>query len=186
MAIVILGRTVQGLGCRGRDVLNEIIVADIATLKGRAFYLGPTGISIAVGMLLGPILGALLSQYVWRWIGYINLPLNFAGFLLAVFCLRLRPLEGSFLSKVRRLDLAGMGLFTIECALFVLPLSWAESMYAWGSWRTVLPLIIGILILILFVLHERKPANPVLPYRLFESVTAVITLLGAFIHGAVV
>ncbi|KAF4634008.1 hypothetical protein G7Y89_g4100 [Cudoniella acicularis] len=187
MPIVILGRTIQGFGGSGLDVLNEIIVADITTMKERPFYLGLTGIPLAAGMLLGPILGALLAQYVsWRWIGYINLPLTFTGFLLVFFFLHLRPLEGTFLSKIQRLDLTGMGLFTIGCTTFVLPLSWAGSMYAWNSWRTLLPLILGILVLIVFVLYERKPENPVLPHRLFRSVTAVTTLFGAFIHGVVV
>jgi hypothetical protein len=42
------------------------------------------------------------------------------------------------------------------------------------------------LVLILFVMYERKPEQPVLPYRLFGSVTAVTSLFSAFLHGAVV
>jgi MFS family permease len=134
MAGVIIGRTLQGLGGSGLDVPNEIIIADMTTLKERPLYLGIMAIPIAAGTLLRPIVGSLLAQYVsWRWIGYINLPLTAAGFLLVFFFLRLRPVEGTFLSKVRRLDMVGKSLFTIGCAVFVLPLSWAGSMYAWGS-----------------------------------------------------
>jgi hypothetical protein len=122
----------------------------------------------------------------WRWIGWINLPLTGVGFFLVFFFLRLRPLEGSFLSKIRRLDGLGMVLFTIGCAAFVLPLSWAGSLYAWGSWQTLLPLVIGIVALVIFAIYERRPENPVLPHRLFGSVTAVVSLVGAFIHGLVI
>lgn len=69
MAIVILGRVLQGLGGSGLDVLNEVIVADITTLKERPLYIGLLSISMAVGSILGPVLGAVFSEYVdWRWI----------------------------------------------------------------------------------------------------------------------
>lgn len=106
--------------------------------------------------------------------------------MLVFFFLRLKPIEGTLIYKIQSLDLTGMGLFTIGCSLFVLPLSWAGALYAWGSWRTIVPLIVGLLVLAVFVFYERRPKNPVLPHRLFGSVTAVTTLLGAFLHGAVI
>jgi MFS family permease len=186
MPNVILGRTLQGLGGSGLDVLNEIITADMTTLKERPLYLGIMAIPMAGGGLLGPFVGALLSQYAsWRWIGWINLPLTALGFLLTVLFLKLRPLQGTFFSKVRRLDFIGLSLFTIGCAAFVLPLSWAGSMYTWISWKTLLPLLIGVLVLIIFGIYERRPKHPVLVYRLFRNRTAVTSLVGAFMHGMI-
>lgn len=187
MAVVILGRTLQGLGGSGLDVLNEIITADMTTMKERPLYLGLLAIPMAAGAILGPPVGALLSQYVsWRWIGWINLPLTALGFFLVVVFLKLRPLEGSFLEKVKGLDWVGIALVTIGCSAFVLPISWAGSMYSWGSWRTLVPLIIGALVLLIFGVYERRPKQPVVPHRLFGSATAIATLFGAFIHGLIV
>ncbi|XRM36550.1 hypothetical protein ABZX51_000048 [Aspergillus tubingensis] len=186
MATVIVGRTIQGLGGSGLDVLNEVITADMTTMKERPKYLGLLAIPMAGGALLGPIIGSLFTQYVtWRWIGWINLPLIGASFILTFFFLRLRPVEGTFLQKLGLLDLLGMALFVAGCAAFVLPLSWAGALYSWGSWRTLLPLILGLVVLALFVVYERVPAQPVLPYRLFKSATAITTFLGGFLHGLV-
>lgn len=187
MGVVIVGRTIQGLGGSGLDALNEIITADMTTLKERPLYLGLMAIPNAAGAILGPIIGALLSQYVsWRWIGWINLPLTGAAFLLVLFNLRLKPLEGSFVEKGRQLDFMGGLLFTIGCAAFVLPLSWAGSIYAWSSWKTLLPFLVGIAVLVVFAVVERSAKQPILPYRLLKSITTVTSFLGAFLHGLVV
>ena len=122
LPVVILGRAIQGLGCGGIDVLNEIIIADITTLKERAFYIGMLSIPMALGTVLGPIIGAVFSDYVsWRWIGWINLPLVAICLPLTVFCLRLKPMPDTFWQQLSRVDWLGMGLFTIGAVLFTLP-----------------------------------------------------------------
>ncbi|KAJ2978570.1 hypothetical protein NQ176_g3741 [Zarea fungicola] len=58
-------------------------------------------------------------------------------------------------------------------------------MYPWGSWRTIVPLVIGVLVLFLFGWYESKPAEPMFPHRIFRNRTAAVTLAGSFIHGLV-
>ncbi|KAF2715879.1 MFS general substrate transporter [Polychaeton citri CBS 116435] len=188
MGTIIAGRVLQGLGGGGIDVLAEIILTDMTTLQERSFYLGIMGIPIAIGNLLGPIVGALFSTFVsWRWIGWINLPLLGVAFPLIVFFLRLKavPLDASLRVNLKRLDWFGMALSMSGIVIFVLPLSWAGSLYPWSSWRTLLPLLLGVIVLIAFGFWEAKPAAPIIPYRLFQSKTANMTLLGAIAHGMV-
>ncbi|PVH95310.1 MFS general substrate transporter [Periconia macrospinosa] len=186
MSVVITGRVLQGLGAGGLDVLSDVILADITTLKERPLYIGLFAIPMALGSILGPLLGALLSQGPgWRWIGWINLPIAGAGFILAVFFLRLKPIEKTLDQKLKSLDWIGLGLFALGSTIFTLPLSWAGSIYSWSSWRTLLPLLLGLLILIVLGFYERKPKEAVFPYRIFRNATAFVTLIGSFIHGAV-
>ncbi|GAM37298.1 hypothetical protein TCE0_023r07110 [Talaromyces pinophilus] len=186
MSILILGRIIQGLGGGGLDVLNEIIIADITTLKERPLYLGLMSVPMAIGSALGPILGAAFSEYAtWRWIGWINLPIIAVSAPLAVFFLRLKPIERSMWSRLASLDWIGLVLFAIGITVFALPLSWGGAMYPWSSWRTIVPLVIGIVVLTVFAVYEARPAHPVFPYRIFRSRTAVVTLIGSFIHGMV-
>ncbi|KAJ5728544.1 MFS general substrate transporter [Penicillium malachiteum] len=186
MAVLIVGRVIQGLGGGGLDVLSEVIVADITTLQERAIYIGLLSLPMAAGCIAGPILGAVFSEYVtWRWIGWINLPIIGVALFLAVFFMRLKPIEQSFRSKFARIDWLGMLVFAAGCILFALPLSWAGNIYPWSSWRTIVPLVIGVLILVAFAFYERYPSDPVFPYRIFRSRTASMTLLGSFIHGFV-
>ncbi|OOF98130.1 hypothetical protein ASPCADRAFT_513709 [Aspergillus carbonarius ITEM 5010] len=186
MAVLILGRVLQGLGGGGLDVLSEVIVADITTLQERALYIGLLSIPMAAGSILGPILGALFSEYVdWRWIGWINLPIIAVAVLLAIFFMRLKPVTDSFCTQLARLDWLGIVLFTIGCTVFTLPLSWAGNMYPWRSWQTIVPLVIGVLVLVGFAVYESRPEAPVFPYRIFRSRTAQMSLIGSFIHGLV-
>ncbi|KAF1830188.1 MFS general substrate transporter [Decorospora gaudefroyi] len=186
MGILILGRALQGLGGGGLDVLGEVILADITTLKERPLYLGLFSIPMAGGAICGPIVGAALAEYAsWRWIGWINLPLGVIGFLLFFFFLRLKPIESALNSKLARLDWTGMALFLVGSILFSLPLSWAGAMYPWASYQTLVPFILGLLFLTGFALYEARPVQPVFPYRIFSNRTSSATLVGAFMHGAV-
>ncbi|OCK77113.1 MFS general substrate transporter [Lepidopterella palustris CBS 459.81] len=186
MGILILGRVLQGLGGGGLDVLGEIILADITSLKERPLYLGLFSIPMAGGAICGPIVGAALAENAsWRWIGWINLPLGVTGLLLFFFFLRLKPIEATLASKIACLDWTGMVLFLIGSTLFSLPLSWAGALYPWASYKTLVPFILGFLVLISLSFYEARPVKPLFPYRIFKSRTATFTLIGSFMHGAV-
>lgn len=183
MAVLIVGRVLQGLGGGRLDVLSEVIVADITTLQERAVYIGLLSLPMAAGSLAGPILGAVFCGYVtWRWIGWINLPIIGVALFLAIFFMRLKPIDQSLRSQLGRIGWLGMILFTAGCVLLALPLSWAGNMYPWDSWRTIVPLIIVVWILVGFTFYEGYQTDAVFPYRIFGSTTAQMTLLGSFIH----
>ncbi|KAH7467917.1 hypothetical protein FOMA001_g15549 [Fusarium oxysporum f. sp. matthiolae] len=188
MKTIIVGRVLQGFGGGGIDVLIQVILADMTTLEERSKYLGLMGIPNAVGNILGPSVGALFSTYAtWRWIGWINLPILGIGTPLVFFFLKLRPvtMDASLASNIERLDWIGMSLVVSGITVFVLPLSWAGSLFPWAAWQTLVPMILGVLVLVAFVFYEAKPAAPIMPHRLFHSITANMTLLGGFIHGAI-
>jgi hypothetical protein len=186
MNTIIAGRVLQGLGGGGLDILVEVILTDMTTLEERAAYLGLMAIPNAVGNILGPTIGALFSTYAtWRWIGWINLPILGLGAGLVAFFLKLRPvpLDATLARNLNRLDWIGMALILTGITIFVVPLSWAGSLFPWASWQTLVPLLLGVATLAIFVFYEAKPANPIMPHRLFHSRTANVTLAGGFIHG---
>ncbi|KAF2868567.1 major facilitator superfamily domain-containing protein [Massariosphaeria phaeospora] len=184
MTVLIVGRVLQGLGAGGLDVLNEIILADITTLKERPMYLGIFAIPMLGGTVLGPVTGGLFAEYAsWRWIGWINLPISTIGLALAILFLRLKPLEQPLSQKLRRLDWIGLALFTAGCTLFASPIAWAGAMFPWASYQTLVPLLLGFGLLVVFGLFESKPVEPAFPYRIFKNRTACMTLAAGFLHG---
>lgn len=184
MTVIIIGRLIQGLGGGGLDVLNEVIVVDITTLKERPLYIGILAVPMALGSIAGPIIGSAFTEYVsWRWIGWINLPLLGLDILLAVLFLRLKPLEETLRSRFARVDWIGALMFAIGATAFALPLSWAEELYPWRSWQTIVPLIIGILVLVALGFYEARPEAPLFPHRIFSSRASVMTLINGVIHG---
>ncbi|KAF1998112.1 MFS general substrate transporter [Amniculicola lignicola CBS 123094] len=194
MSVFIIGRILQGIGAGGLDVLNDIILVDMTTLKERPMYLGLFAIPMVGGSILGPIIGALFSEYAgWRWIGWINLPISAISFVLIAVFLRLKPVERTLIEKLRRLDWIGMILFGIGCTVFASPLSWAGTIYPWRSWQTLLPFLIGVFVLVVLLLYEigklgvgRPPLEPIFPTRIFKNSTASFTLIGSFFHGGVI
>lgn len=188
MNTIIVGRVLQGLGGGGIDVLTEVILADMTTLQERSTYLGLMGIPSAIGNILGPSVGALFASYAsWRWIGWVNLPILGVATPLLFFFLNLRrvKLDASLGGNLARLDWIGMMLMIIGITIFVLPLSWAGSLYPWASWQTLLPMLLGVVVLVGFGFYEAYPASPIVPHRLFHSTTANMTLVGVFFHGAI-
>lgn len=187
MAVVIIGRLLQGLGGGGLDVLNEILIVDITSLKERPLYMGLMAVPMALGTIAGPIIGAAFSEYVsWRWIGWMNVPLLGVDVVLAALFLRLKALDEPICSRFARLDWVGSLMFSIGAAAFVLPLSWAGSLYPWSSWKTIVPLVIGLLVLLVLSCYEAKPEAPLFPHRIFNSQTSLMTLLGGTIHGLII
>lgn len=188
MNTIIVGRVLQGLGGGGIDILTEVILADMTTLRERSTYLGLMGIPSAIGNILGPSVGALFASYAsWRWIGWINLPILGLATPLLFFFLKLRrvKLDASLGGNVARLDWIGMMLMITGITIFVLPLSWAGSLFPWASWQTLLPMLLGVVVLVSFGFYEAYPASPIIPHRLFYSTTANMTLVGVFFHGAI-
>lgn len=186
LPVLILARALQGSGCGGIDVLNEILVADITTLRERAFYIGLVSIPFALGSVLGPVVGALLGEYAsWRWIGWMNLPLVALCLPLSIFCLTLKPLEGGLVQQLAGFDWCGLALFVVGAVALTLPLSWAGAMYPGDSWRTLLPLFVGVAVLGAFAWYESGAAQPILPYRIFRTRTAASALALSFVHGMI-
>ncbi len=59
-------------------------------------------------------------------------------------------------------------------------------MYAWDSWRTLVPLIVGAAGLTAFGFYERFVAiEPLVRLHIFQSRTAVVSYFGSLIHGMI-
>ena len=59
-------------------------------------------------------------------------------------------------------------------------------MYAWDSWRTLVPLILGAAGLIAFVLYKAFVAQePLIRLVIFNNRTAIVNYFGTTIHGMI-
>lgn len=182
MNIIVVGRLIKGLGAGGLDVLQTIILCDITTMKERPRWLGVMSMANAVGAVTGPFIGGQFAEKVgWPWLGWINLITAGATGVLAFFFLHLTPLEGDLKDKIKKLDWLGFALFIVIGTTIALPLSWANTLYAWGSWQTLVPLIIGLVLLVPFGFVEKKAEAPMIPYQIFDNISIITgTLSGAF------
>ena len=114
----------------------------------RGFTIGAYGL----GMVVGPILGGALAEFLgWRWIQFVNVPLT-ALAMIGVW--RAIPAE-SITDTRSRIDYPG--IVTLSAALVALLFALDQgTAWGWGDWRILLSLGSSLLSFVAFVFVERR------------------------------
>ncbi|KAG4443606.1 hypothetical protein IFR05_000883 [Cadophora sp. M221] len=200
--MMLVGRSIQGIGGGGIMSLGEILVTDLVPLAVRGAWFGYLGSMWAIGSVTGPLMGGAFAQNVsWRWIFWINVPIIAVGTVAIVMFLRLNKTAGELVRKIKNFDWLGSVLFVASSVSFLIPLTWGGIMYSWTSWRTLFPLLVGVAGVIGFGIYEywlskrafdsegnSLPGNhtePIIRFTIFNNRTMLITYLETLIHGIV-
>jgi len=129
--------------------------------------IGIWGGVIGASSAAGPIVGGLLVQHLnWESCFYVNVPVGLIALAVGLFALR----ETQPSPAARSFDIPGIGLLTAFLFLLVWGLIKAPD-YGWASGRTCLFFAAAIVALIAFIVRESKAKEPLLPLRLFRSVS---------------
>src|SRR3954464_9034358 len=181
MGALIAFRAGQGLGAGAVQPMSMTIVGDLYSLQERAKVQGYIASVWAVSSVVGPTLGGVFSEYVsWRWIFFVNIPLC----LVAAATIGVRFHERVDRRRPR-IDYAGAAVLTVALTLLILGLLEGGQAWAWGSPQSVAVLVAGAVLLGVFVVIERRAADPVVPLRLLRHRLLVATTLVAACVGAV-
>ncbi|KAL8689422.1 MAG: hypothetical protein Q9224_004643 [Gallowayella concinna] len=185
--MMLAGRSLQGTGGGGILALTQILITDMIPLRERGKYYALISMVWAVGSVSGPLIGgALASPMAWRWIFYLNLPIVAIGFAGVIAFLKLEKTPRTLKAKVLEIDYIGSVIFLPSTTAVLLGLTWGGVQYAWDSWRTLVPILVGLSGLVLFVFWEARFAElPVLPLEIFENVDTNIAYFIDFIHGTI-
>lgn len=92
----------------------------------------------------------------------------------------------SLVEKLRAIDWVGSFLFIASVTAFLLGLTWGGVQYSWGSYQTLVPLILGAAGSALFVVYEGFAArDPIIPLVLFHNPTTVLSFVGTVPAGLI-
>jgi MFS family permease len=159
MPSLIVFRAVQGIGAGAILPIVITMVGDIYTLQERAKVQGYMASVWAIAAVVGPTLGGVFAQFdLWRGIFLINIPLC----LLAGWMIWSRFTE-KVERREHRIDYAGAVLFSVSVSLLILGVLQGGTGWAWDSPQSLGVLGAGALLLVVFVLVERRAAEPILP-----------------------
>ena len=180
MGQLIVFRMIQGLGAGALMTLGYTIIGELFGLERRARMQGYISSVWGVASLIGPWVGGMLTEYVsWRWVFYINLPIG--AIAMAVLATTLRGIPRPVRQPV--VDWAGIALFAAGVSAILLAIVEAGRVGAWSTIDVVALLGLGGLVLVGFVVVERRAAEPIVPPRLFKNRMVVAAVVTRFLAG---
>ena len=170
---LIMFRVVQGLGASMMFSVSTAIVFRLFTIRDRGKAMGLLGSTVAVGGMLGPVIGGVLvGTFGWQSIFFVNVPI---GLLAAVAAFKFLHLD-EILTKTFRLDIVGAVLWIVMMAALVLALGEIGNTGKVGTSTAVL-LMVLIATFILFIRRERRISEPLLDLSVFRVRRFSLTVL---------
>lgn len=157
-------RALQGLGGAMMTPLARLVLVRATPrgdLVGAMAWLTVPGL---IGPLVGPPVGGFITTFfTWHWIFLINVPIGILGIYLA----------GRFLPEVELsgsppLDVPGFLLSAIAASGVVFGLS-VVGLPALPPFVGILTLVCGVTAFVVYLIHARRAAHPILDLRLFAN-----------------
>lgn len=186
VSTLIAGRTIQGLGSGGINMLVDLIICDLVPLRERSKYIGIIHSISAIGTITGPIIGGAFANSNWRWIFWINIPVAGITMVIMALYLRLRCVrEPTWSAALARVDWLGNFLFISSTCAILFAIISGGAVMPWSSWRVLVPLILGTLGCVLFYFHQQRCKEPSVPTHLFSNRTSVAAFGIQFISSLV-
>lgn len=186
MEAMVLFRAVQGLGGGAIYALSFIVVGVLYPAEKRARMQGIISSLWGIASVLGPVSGAVIVEYwSWRWIFFVNLPLIAVASTLIVVGLKEPQRE----TRAPALDLKGATLLLIALLLLFSALGQSAHSLHPLNMQALGLLALAVAALVLFVVAERRAAEPIVPLdlfhlRLFRLSVLVATLCSMGVFGA--
>jgi EmrB/QacA subfamily drug resistance transporter len=177
MTMIIISRSLQGMGGGGLIILSQAALADIVPARQRGKYMGIMGAVFAVASVAGPLIGGWLTEGPgWRWAFWSTLPV---GVVAILACVRFLPNPPA--AERLRLDWGGMILLATATGCIILSATWGGTTFPW-SHPLILALIGGALLAtVAFVVVEHRTAEPIIPMSLFRRWNFNLATAGALL-----
>ncbi|MFX0580102.1 MDR family MFS transporter [Nocardia nepalensis] len=180
-------RAFQGLGAGGLMSLALTILGDIVGPRERAKYQGYFLAVFGTSSVIGPVLGGVLAGQDtilgvtgWRWVFLVNVPVGLIALAVVSKVLKLpkRP------KSTDRVDWWGVLVLAIGMVPLLIVAEQGRE-WGWGSGRSILCYVIGVVGVIGFVLIEKAMRDKALiPLRMFTNGTFALGVVISFVVGA--
>lgn len=173
-------RGIQGVG--GGILMSATVTAvgDLFAPRERAKW---TGIMMAIfgfSSVIGPTLGGFMVDHIaWKWIFWIFLPLGVVAFgmIWSMFPKTQRKVT-------EKIDYLGSLFLSLTIIALLLGFSWAGTKYEWASVEIISLFASAIVLLIIFLMIERKAKSPVLPLSMFKNSIVTVSNSIGFLMNA--
>lgn len=159
MGMLLALRIVQGLGAAMIFSTNTAVLISAFSPEKRGKVLGYSIASTYIGLSAGPVVGGVLNHYLgWRSIFITTFAVSIIVFLIAV-----KKLPSSDVERDgENMDILGNLLYISMLTSLMFGLS-SISTLTYAKYL----IILGVILFVLFVIHELKTEYPIIKVRLF-------------------
>ncbi len=182
MTQLILFRALKGIGAGVMQAAATTTISDLYPPARRGRAIGFIASTSVLASLVGPVLGGYLADGPgWRYVFLMNLPVGLIGcFVVARYFPHIHR------KKIEDFRIDYWGALTLVAG--VVPMLMAlHDIGATGSWSSpdaLLKLGFGALLVLVFLLVERKAAHPIVPLDMFRDSIISISLLNTALSMA--
>jgi EmrB/QacA subfamily drug resistance transporter len=131
---------------------------------------------------MGPVIGGLIvSNYSWRWIFYINVPIGIVTLILSA---RWLPKFDTDVRSTAPFDTLGFCLLSPGLALLLYALSEVGTTGSFTSTSVLVSFVLGVLLMVGFILRAINAKHPLLDLHPFKNRNFTIGNICIFVIGA--
>ena len=186
---IIIMRVVQGVGGAMLMANSTAIITDAFPAERRGFALGVNQVAAVAGSFFGLVVGGLLSEWNWRAVFWVSVPIGIWGTWAGYRTLHDKARDKT--SKIS-IDWWGNALFGLGLIAVLVGLTYGLQPYGghamgWTSPLVLTGLIGGVVLLVGFVLVEARVSDPMMDLALFRirafSAGQAVNLLAAMSRG---
>ncbi len=161
-------RIVQGVGGALLLANSTAILTDAFPATQRGMAMGINMVAAIAGQFFGLVIGGLLADIDWRLIFWVNVPVGVFGTVWAY--LKLREVG---VRRQARMDWWGNVTFALGLILVLIGITYGIQPYGghamgWSSPSVLGELFGGVALLVIFVMIERRVAEPMFNLQLFK------------------
>jgi MFS transporter, DHA2 family, multidrug resistance protein len=162
---MVLFRLLQGVFGAALVPLSQAVMLDSYALHERAKAMSIWGMGVMMGPIMGPSLGAWLTEtYSWHWVFFVNLPFGIVTVLgLLVF------MDETKQDSDLRFDWFGFAALAIGIGSMQVALDRGEQLGWLESNEIIAEMIVGMIGFYYFFAHSLTTAKPFIQFAIFKD-----------------
>lgn len=169
---MVLSRVLQAIGAGIITQLVQVAMINLYPKEERGKAMGIYGFAIGVAPAIGPLVsGYIIDSFGWRFIFYILAIITILDMIFAVILLKSFMENKPFKLEVISLILSSLGFGGLLIGVTNI------GTYTIASPLTYIPILIGLISLVLFVIREFKVEDPLLDLRVFKVRNFTISII---------
>ncbi|MGH9678366.1 MAG: DHA2 family efflux MFS transporter permease subunit [Candidatus Acidiferrales bacterium] len=189
LPLLVFFRVLQGAAGGSLQPTSRAILLETFPREERGHAMALWGVGIVIAPIVAPVLGGwLTTDYSWRWVFFINVPISFLG----LFLVWTYVFDPPYIRRTStRIDYWGMGMLAVGIASLQVVFDKGQEDDWFSSHFIVVMLAIAIVGLVSFTIWELHTREPVvhfhlLRFRTFTTGVSLSMVLFFSIYGSIV